>query len=281
MSDNKRYFWLKLDESFFDDDTIAWIEEQENGKDYVIFYLKLALKSLKDDGYLIRYVGQKLIPYDVKALSKLTNTPVDTVTIAMRLFIEIGLVSQLDTGEIYLNQLNEMIGSETAVAKRVRKSRAKKELSDSVDGLLLHCNDGETKSNTEKEIEKELDLDKELETESKEKKKNSPAKAEPSLPYSEVVDYLNEKTKSKFRSSSQATQRLIKARFNDGFTLNDFKQVIDTKSDEWLRDKKMSIYLRPETLFSNKFEGYLNQKRQTFSNLSDMPDIPDTDELPF
>ena len=277
MSENKRYFWLKLDENFFEDDTIAWIEEQENGKDYAIFYLKLALKSLKDDGYLIRYVGQKLIPYDVKALAKLTNTPVDTVSIAMRLFIEIGLVSQLETGEIYLNQLNEMIGSETAVAKRVRKSRAKKELSNKVEGHLLHCNNDETKCNTEKEkeLEKELDKDKEIE-------KNSTAKAEPPIPYSEIVDYLNLKTKSNFRSSAKETQRLIKARFNDGFTFEDFKQVIDTKANEWLFNQQMAIYLRPKTLFGTNFESYLNQRRQTFSNLSlDKPQIPETQELPF
>lgn len=277
MSENKRYFWLKLDENFFEDDTIAWIEEQENGKDYTIFYLKLALKSLKDDGYLIRYVGQKLIPYDVKALAKLTNTPVDTVSIAMRLFIEIGLVSQLETGEIYLNQLNEMIGSETSVAKRVRKSRAKKELSNKVEGHLLHCNTEVTKCNTEKEkeLEKELDKDKEIE-------KNSTAKAEPPIPYSEIVDYLNLKTKSNFRSSAKETQRLIKARFNDGFTLNDFKQVIDTKTNEWLFNQQMAIYLRPKTLFGTNFESYLNQRRQTFSNLSlDKPQIPETQELPF
>ena len=169
MSDNKRYFWLKLDENFFDDDTIAWIEEQENGKDYVIFYLKLSLKSLKDDGYLIRYVGQKLIPYDVRALSKLTNTPVDTVAIAMKLFIDIGLLSQLDTGEIYINQINEMIGSETSVAKRVRKARAKKELTDNVNSKLLHCNTEVTKCNTEIEIEKELELEIELDKDTKQK----------------------------------------------------------------------------------------------------------------
>ena len=89
MAGNKRYYWLKLDENFFEDDTIAWLEEQENGKDYVIFYLKLALKSLKDEGRLIRYVGETLIPYDVKALAKLTNTPIDTVSIAIKTFVEI------------------------------------------------------------------------------------------------------------------------------------------------------------------------------------------------
>src|SRR5574344_134844 len=101
-SSNKRYYWLKLNENFFEDDTIQWLEEQENGKEYVIFYLKLCLKSLKDDGSLIRYVGEKLIPYDVKALSKLTNTDYDTVKVAMNLFLGVGIISQLESGEIYI-----------------------------------------------------------------------------------------------------------------------------------------------------------------------------------
>lgn len=79
------------------------------------------------------------------------------------------------------------------------------------------------------------------------------------IPYHEVIDYLNQKTGKNFKSTSKATQRHIKARFADGFTLNDFKQVIDTKSAQWLKDKKMSAYLRPDTLFGTKFEGYLNE----------------------
>ena len=79
------------------------------------------------------------------------------------------------------------------------------------------------------------------------------------IPYNEIIDYLNQKTGKNFKSSSKATQRHIKARFTDGFTLNDFKQVIDTKSAQWLKDKKMSAYLRPDTLFGTKFEGYLNE----------------------
>ena len=144
MAENKRYYWLKLNESFFEDDTIAWLEEQENGKDYVIFYLKLALKSLQDEGRLIRYVGETLIPYDVKALAKLTNTPIDTVAIAIKIFVEIGLIARLDTGEIYLNQIDEMIGAETDVAKRVRKHRAKKRAIGQQEINLLQCNTGVT-----------------------------------------------------------------------------------------------------------------------------------------
>lgn len=77
--------------------------------------------------------------------------------------------------------------------------------------------------------------------------------------FNEIVNYLNLKANTKYKSTSSKTKDLIKARFNDGFTLEDFKIVIDKKTTEWLKDKKMSIYLRPETLFSNKFEGYLNQ----------------------
>ena len=135
MGDEKRYYWLKLAEDFYEDDTIQWIEEQENGVAYVNFYLKLLLKSLKDDGYLIRFVGTRLIPYDVKSLARLTNTDLDTVRVAMELFKQVGLVELLDSGEIYMSQIDEMIGSETQAAKRMRRLRAKKTLENQdVDG---------------------------------------------------------------------------------------------------------------------------------------------------
>ena len=135
MGDEKRYYWLKLAEDFYEDDTIQWIEEQENGVAYVNFYLKLLLKSLKDDGYLIRFVGTRLIPYDVKSLARLTNTDLDTVRVAMELFKQVGLVELLDSGEIYMSQIDEMIGSETQAAKRMRKLRAKETLGNQgVDG---------------------------------------------------------------------------------------------------------------------------------------------------
>ncbi|WP_311482214.1 phage replisome organizer N-terminal domain-containing protein [uncultured Anaerococcus sp.] len=128
MSDSKRYYWLKLPEDFYDDDTIQWIEDQENGSAYVNFYLKLLLKSLSDDGRLIRYVGQRLMPYDVKSLARLTNTEQDTVRVALELFVNIGLVERLETGELYMSQIDEMIGKETEAARRKRKHRARKEL---------------------------------------------------------------------------------------------------------------------------------------------------------
>lgn len=101
------------------------------------------------------------------------------------------------------------------------------------------------------------------------------------VPYSEVIDYLNNACGTRYSAETKATQRLIKARFNEGKTLEDFKQVIDIKAAEWLGDAKMNQFLRPETLFGTKFEGYLNQKqiktageeRSTESYLNDWANI--------
>lgn len=83
--------------------------------------------------------------------------------------------------------------------------------------------------------------------------------------YSQVVDYLNGKTNKHYKSSTPKTKSLISARIKEGFTLEDFKKVIDTKCDEWLNDNKMCNYLRPETLFGTKFEGYLNQEKKNIT----------------
>lgn len=73
----------------------------------------------------------------------------------------------------------------------------------------------------------------------------------------EIIDYLNLKARKNFRSSTAATQSLIKARLNEGFTVEDFKKVIDIKCSEWL-GSDYAQYLRPQTLFGTKFENYLN-----------------------
>ena len=75
-----------------------------------------------------------------------------------------------------------------------------------------------------------------------------------------IVDYLNEKASKNFKHTSAKTKEKISARFNEGFTVDDFKRVIDIKVGSWLKDKEMNKYLRPETLFGTKFESYLNEE---------------------
>ena len=139
---DKRYYWLKLKEDFFQDEAIEWLEEQENGKEYCLFYLKLCLKSLKDDGKLIRTVGNLLIPYSTEKLAEATRTKADTVMVAMQVLQRIGLVEILDDGAIKMLKLQNMVGSESASRAAVKKRayREKKKLQDSKgDNLSLGC----------------------------------------------------------------------------------------------------------------------------------------------
>lgn len=78
--------------------------------------------------------------------------------------------------------------------------------------------------------------------------------------YKTIIDYLNKKASKNYKYTTKKTKTHINARINEGFTIDDFKKVIDNKAEEWLNDSKMNKFLRPETLFGNKFESYLNQK---------------------
>ena len=226
---NKRYYWLKLKEDFFEEDTISWIEDQPNGKEYSLFYLKLCLKSLKTDGILVRNVGEMLIPYDTKTLSKITNTDIDTVMVAMELFKSIGLIQIFDNGEIFLTQLKNMVGSETDKAELMRKKRAKDKLIESkhngngniVTKELPNCY---TEKEKEKEKEKELDLEKER----KDKKDvllNAPTSQE-------IVDAYNETCVSlpRVRSVTDKRKRDLKARLKK-YSQEELKEVFKKAED--------------------------------------------------
>ena len=168
----KRYYWLKLKEEFFDEDTIEWLEEQDNGKEYCLFYLKLCLKSLKSNGILMRQVGDILIPYDVKKIAEITKTAEATAKAALNLLKQIGYVQLLDSGGLFLTQIENMTGSETESAERMRKSRSKNSsttdavtmLQESDTDVTTKLSHGHTeKEYRERERDKSIDIDKEIE----------------------------------------------------------------------------------------------------------------------
>lgn len=80
------------------------------------------------------------------------------------------------------------------------------------------------------------------------------------IPYKAIMDHLNQQAETKFSHKGSANQKLIKARWNEGFGLEDFKKVIDNKVSSWKDSSEMAQYLRPATLFGNKFDQYLNEK---------------------
>ena len=105
-----------------------------------------------------------------------------------------------------------------------------------------------------------------------EKEEEQPEVITDTIPYQEIISYLNLKIGSNYRSTSKETRKHIKARFNEKYTLEDFYKVIDNMTAEWLGDEKMSRYLRPETLFGTKFESYKNwipsNKPKTLKDIS-------------
>ncbi|TBL21784.1 replication protein, partial [Bacillus paranthracis] len=114
------------------------------------------------------------------------------------------------------------------------------------------------------DIEEDKELDKEEDKDLKDIKEYSPDKSQDNvpgqIPYQEIVKYLNDKAETQYKHSSKKTRELINARWKDGFTLDDFKKVIDTKVNQWINDPNMCGYLRPITLFGTKFESYLNER---------------------
>lgn len=151
MAEGKKFYWLKLKRDFFKRHDIRIIEEMPNGKDYVLFYLKLLLESIDHEGTL-RF--SDTIPYNEQMLSVITNTNVDIVRSAMKLFIELHLIEIFDDQTIYMGEIEKMIGSESESAGRVRRFRENQK--------ALQCNANVQKCNIEKEIEEEEDKDKEI-----------------------------------------------------------------------------------------------------------------------
>lgn len=92
-----------------------------------------------------------------------------------------------------------------------------------------------------------------------------------------IIEYLNQKTGKAFKSTTDKTKNLIVARIKEGYAESDFKKVIELKSTQWAGTEN-DKYLRPETLFGNKFEGYLNErstnrKKQQIQNLTNANDV--------
>ncbi len=123
MAEVKRYYWLKLKRDFFKRHDIRVIESMPNGKDYVLFYLKLMVESIDHEGSL-RF--SDTIPYNVDMLAAITNTNIDVVRSAMNIFTELQMIEILDDQTIFMNEVEKLIGSETNYAEKMRASRERK-----------------------------------------------------------------------------------------------------------------------------------------------------------
>ena len=285
MAKTKIYFWLKVDKKFFDNLFIKRLKNMPGGYTMTVIYIRLMLESLEDDcilyyeGYFDNLVQELALKLDVSE---------DDINMTVAYFTKCGLIQIDDDGHATLSQAKAMVESETNWSKYKREQRKQ---APNV-ARLENVQNSWTNSNLcPTEIEKEnrvnsksnnLDLDNILSgnpdftfptwlEENARKDLEKTKHKELWIP----IAYLNQVANKRYKFVDK-TKRLLLARFKEGYTLEDFKQVIDIKTAEWKDSPEFSKYLRPETLFGSKFDGYLNQKPKTIRGKSEdnFPDLP-------
>jgi predicted phage replisome organizer len=152
----KKYYWLKLDRNFFKRHDIRIVEDMPNGKEYVLFFMKLLVESIDHEGSL-RF--NELIPYNDQMLSTITHTNIDIVRSAIKIFQSLELLEVLDDKTIYIRDTSKMLGNETEWAIKKRDYRTKNTENEDIEKTLI----GHKKDIVRQEIEKELEIDKEKE----------------------------------------------------------------------------------------------------------------------
>ena len=155
MSDNRKYYYLKLKENYFDDDSIVLLESMQDGVLYSNILLKLYLKSLKHGG---RLQLDEDIPYTAQMIATITRQQIGTVERALQIFLKLGLVEVLDSGTFYMSNIELLIGQSSTEAERKRAARLQnKALS------APRTNGGHLSDIRPPEIEIEIEKEKEIE----------------------------------------------------------------------------------------------------------------------
>lgn len=157
MATGKRYYWIKLKDSFMSSDEIDYLMSQPDGANYVVLYQMLCLKTINTNGCLVSKIGEMLIPYDAEKIQRECKWfPLSTVRLALTVYKQIGLIFENPDGTLSISDYQNMIGSETdwaAKNRRIRSNAANKELQEGHDTGHNVSSDGGENVPTEKEIE--------------------------------------------------------------------------------------------------------------------------------
>nr|DAN86943.1 MAG TPA: replisome organizer protein [Caudoviricetes sp.] len=245
--------WIKLKTTMFDDEKIRLIQAVPESDAILVIWIRLLVLAGKtnDDGLI--YI-QRNMPYSEEMLATLFGKNVNTVRLALTTLASFNMIDLSNDGLIAISNWEKHQNVEgmekVREQNRLRAKKHYEKKKNSNVSLTLDITQPNA-TDIDKELDKERDIDKEK------------------IPYSDIIKYLNEATSKSFKVT-QKWKDLIKARWNEGQRLDDFKKVIDVKTNQWLNNQEMNKYLRPATLFGNKFDDYLNEYRpQVNSSISD------------
>ena len=159
MSDNRKYYYLKLKENYFDDDSIVLLESMQDGVLYSNILLKLYLKSLKHGG---RLQLDEDIPYTAQMIATITRQQIGTVERALQIFLKLGLVEVLDSGTFYMSNIELLIGQSSTEVERKRSARLQNKALSALRTSGGHLSDIRPPE-IELELEKEIEIKREIE----------------------------------------------------------------------------------------------------------------------
>ena len=233
--------WIKLATGLPDNKKIKQIRKLPDGNTIALMWVFLmCLAGDTNDEGMVYFTPE--IPFTDEMLADQFDMDINTIRLGIATFQKFGMIEVVDKIICLSSWEKWQATDELAVIreqtrKRVAKHREKQKLAlCNVTGnvTVTQCNGIDIEEDTEKETDTEI--------------------------YKTIVSYLNQKAGTKYKPTTPKTKTAIKARLSEGFTVDDFKVVIDKKCAEWLGNDTMEKYLRPETLFGTKFEGYLNAK---------------------
>ena len=142
MATGKRYYWMKLKDSFMTSETVDFLMSQPNGANYVVLYQMLCLKTINTGGRFERQIGAVLIPYDIEKIQRDTKWfSIDTIRIALNLYMQLGLIYTDENGVMVIANHKDLVGSDTDWA--AKKSRQRLNASNTPE-LPSVDNDGDT-----------------------------------------------------------------------------------------------------------------------------------------
>jgi len=234
--------WIKITTDMFDNRKIRHLRRLPDGNNIVLIWVMLLTMAGRCNAGGMIFLTEN-IPYTPKMLADELGFEENTVKLALEALAQFNMIVT-DHGFFTIAGWNEYQNIEGIEKIREQNRLRQKKWYDNQKQLPepnVRPNVSLTQPNAT-DIDKELDIDKEKEI------------------YKTIVSYLNEKAGTNYRATTAKTRSAIHARLAEGFTVEDFKTVIDKKCADWI-GKEYEKYLRPETLFGTKFEGYLNAKQ--------------------
>ena len=233
--------WIKITTDIFDDEKVLLIESLPEADSIIVIWFKLLCLAGKMNNSGVFMMNDKT-PSTDKMLATIFRRKETTVQLALQTFENFGMIEIID-GVITIPNWGKHQNLDQLEKKRVSQREYMRQYRERQ--KLLSCNTNgkaNSKANVsrpEEDIEEDKEEDKDI--------------------YIKVIQHLNEKAGTRYKPSSSKTKTCIHARLAEGFTLADFYTVIDKKCAEWI-GTEWEKFLRPETLFGTKFEGYLNSK---------------------